>query len=112
MVESGIFPVEHVMAKKRKNFLDSKFRAPNDEEPFHIVFKLCREENTPGYRFLLQAMQYNSQVNPLENIINIVQEKPLTASKYITYRTQLNPELCVHKIYVTKAYIPDYKLKL
>ena len=85
LIESGIHPVRDVIARRRTKFLESKFRTPNEEEPFHIAFGLCREANTPGYRFLTQALQYDYDINPLDKVFRTVREKPPTATKYIIY---------------------------
>lgn len=108
-IESGIQPVQDVIARRRRKFLDAKFEAPNRDEPFHIAFELCREAETPGYRFITQALGYQCNVNPLDEIKCRVREKPLTASKFVTYRTIINPHLSVHPAYMTSDFIPDFK---
>ena len=57
----------------------------------------------------MQTIRYNADVRPLVQIAQRIQEKPLTASKYVSYRTELNPDLLVHSVYTCKDYIPDYK---
>lgn len=109
LIESGIRPVLDIISRGRRRFLESKLTAPNEEEPFYIVFDLCRQANTPGYRFLTQALQYDYDVNPHDTIIRMVREKPFTASKYVTYRTEINPLLSVHPVYTSKDPVPDYK---
>ena len=78
------------------------------DEPLYEVFEWCRRDNTPGYRFMQQALQYDS-VDPISSIAMRIREKPQTASKFLTYRTELNSALTVHKVYQTKEWIPDYK---
>ena len=54
------------------------------------------ESNTPGYQFLARALLYEDIVNPLDKVKIKVRERPLTAYyKSVTYRTAINPELCV-----------------
>lgn len=53
-LESGLHPVQDVIARRGK-----KLRVPNNEEPFHIAYELCREADTPGYRFMTQAVGYH-----------------------------------------------------
>ena len=107
-IESGIRPITHVLSVRRKRFLESKVASPDMEEPFLIVLALCRNANTPGFKFIQNAMQYNCDVNPLVNIINLVSNKPEEATKYNTYKTVLHPSLNVHKIYSSDNYIPDF----
>ena len=78
------------------------------DEPLYEVFEWCRRDNTPGYRFMRQALQYDC-ANPLNNIATRIRAKPQTASKFLAYRTELNHTLTVHRVYQTKEWIPDYK---
>ncbi|MPC54350.1 hypothetical protein E2C01_048261 [Portunus trituberculatus] len=67
------------------------------------------EANTPGFKFIQSAMQYDANVNPLENVKNLfVVNKPETATKYHAYKSVLNPGLRVHSVYSDNIYIPDY----
>ncbi len=91
LIKSGIHPVQNVIASRRRKFLESKLSVPNNEEPFHIAYELCREANTPGYRFVTQALRYEGISNPLEEIKRRVREKPPSASKYVAYMTIINP---------------------
>ena len=34
--------------------------------------------------------------------------KPVTATKYHTYKTELNPDLSLHEVYSSRDYVPDY----
>ncbi len=109
LIESGIPPVLDVIAKRRRKFLESKLREPNVEEPFYVAFELCRVANTPGYQFVMKALQYRDNVNPLDIVKMRIREKPETASKYVAYRSVINPELSVHPVYVSNEFVPDYK---
>ena len=108
MIESGIPPVLDVIAKRRRKFIEDKLQQQSQEEPFHVVCEWCREANTPGYRFLTEALRYNTNVNPIDKLINTVRGKPPTASKYVTYRSVINPTLSVHPVYHSKKHIQDY----
>ena len=77
--------------------------------PFHYIYNLCREENTPGYQFLEQARSRNRDSDRLDHIKEIVREKAPGATKLTTYITYMNPSLTVHPIYSTTQYVPDYK---
>lgn len=108
LIESGIYPVHHVISKNRKRFLRSKLVVNDVEEPFTIVYNLCRVANTPGYRFIQNALDFDDNINPLASTINTVVAMPNTATKYTTYKSELNPSLNVHEVYMSRVYIPDY----
>lgn len=90
MIESGILPVQAVITSRRRKFLEKRMRAPDDEEPFHAVFRLCEAANTQGYRFLAQALRNDGDVRPMDQVARRIREKPVTASKYVAYRTSIN----------------------
>ena len=108
MVEAGIAPLQHIIAVRRRRFLEGKLSIEHADEPLYEVFEWCRRDNTPGYRFMQQALQYDC-TNPLSSIATRIRGKPQTASKFLTYRTDLNRTLTVHGVYQTKEWIPDYK---
>ena len=54
-------------------------------------------------------MQYDITVNQPDKIIRIIRGKPEDATKYNTYRTQLNPTLAQHSVYISKTHLPDRK---
>lgn len=97
-IESGIQPVPDVVAMRRKSFLESKLRTPNNEEPFHILSELCREADTLGYSFMAQALRYQCNIYPLDEVKIRVREKQSTPSKYVSYRTIINSQLSIHPI--------------
>ena len=70
---------------------------------------MCKSNNTRGYRFLTKCMEDGNSGQSLENIQSLIREKPLTATKYVTYRTKLNKELSLHSVYKGELYITDYK---
>ena len=47
-IEPSIQPVQDAIDRRRQKFLENKPRMLNNEEPFHIAFKLSREADTPG----------------------------------------------------------------
>ena len=103
LIELGQDTVIDIIRKRRITFLKSKLAAPDEEEPFYYVYQLCREANTPGFRFLVNVINNEQGVaSGLDEIREIVLNKPNDASKYVTYRTQLNPSLSSHPI----NYIP------
>ena len=108
LIESGISPVQLVITKQRKRFLESKLREANAEEPIYLVYRLCREANTPGYRFINDQLQSNLAIDPLAKVKELVNNMPVTATKYITYKTELNTGLGLHQVYSGEKYIPDW----
>ena len=86
----------------------SKVSNPDREEPFHIVYEMCRTANSPGYRFIQSSLTFNDQIDPLVDIISSIRDRPVLATKYVTYRNKLNPDLGIHKLYTDKLFIPDY----
>ena len=109
MVEAGIPPLKHVIEKKRCKFLKAKFEEIDLEQPFHFVYRFCRDNSTPGFRFCERAVQYNIYRDPMSQIVEVVRENSETRTKLATYVNELNSALCVHQIYKTKVYIPDYE---
>ena len=72
-----------------------------------LYYELCKRTNTPGYRFLVKAAQFDYDIRPLDDIIDIIRNKPQSATKYVVYRMDLNPELTVHTAYSSKEFISD-----
>lgn len=107
LIEVGLNTAKYEIEKKRKAFLTSKFRNINLDEPFHIVFEMCRVSNTPGYRFLYSCMQ-EDVIESLEEIREVIMNKPDSATKFETYRRKLNLGLAVHEVYRSRVYVPDY----
>ena len=79
------------------------------DQPFHVVYDLCRRENTPGYRFLSKEISLVPDNDHLDKIKQVIRDTPNSATKMTTYKSDLNPTLTVHKVYTTQAYIPDYQ---
>ena len=77
--------------------------------PYHFVHNLCREANTPGFRFLERSTDFDCNIDPLQNVARYVQESAVGANKLRTYTTELNPAMSVHQIYRTNEFIEDYK---
>ena len=55
-----------------------------------------------------RALQFSCDIDPLEKITESARNKPESATKYITYKSVLNPSMIVHKVYSDIQYIPDY----
>lgn len=89
--------------------MQSKIRSADNDESFTMILNLCRQANTPGYKFISHALQHDCATSPLEKITRITKEKPVEATKYETYKTQLNPQLTQYPVYINKMQIPDFK---
>lgn len=48
-------------------------------------------------------------MNPLDKVKMKIRENPPTASKYVAYRTVINPELSVHPVYTSNEFVADHK---
>ena len=68
------------------------------EEPFQIVYEMCKNANSKGFKFLQKVINGNNTVDSLEKIANTLRND-LNATKFQTYYTELNPELEVHDLY-------------
>ena len=110
LVEIGLNTCQDEVIKKRKSFLRSKFQNIDYDEPFHVVFEFCKRENTPGFRLLSRCLgdELGAQVLPMEELKQQIRNKPISATKFVTYREVLNPDLEFHDIYKRSVYIPDY----
>ena len=109
LIETGIPPIQHMIAKRRCNFLKSKLNSYDVEQPFIFVFRLCNNSNTPAYRFMSRYLQYNTDSNPFDNLVNIINNRASHATKFHTYVSELNSSMEVHSIYRTNIFIPDYQ---
>ena len=107
LVKSGKQPARFIIRHRLKTFLEGKMRHRDMEEPFQIAFEMCKRMNLPGFRFLQDTINRNNDDESLEKVALSVRNRP-DASKFITYRTELNPELNVHNIYGKSVYIHEY----
>ena len=108
LLESGIHPVEDIIMMRRYKFLKTKLSVDNYEEPFTKIYELCGQVNTPGYRFLTRTLQHDPNNDPLSKIASRVTMKQ-DSTKFVVYKTILNPSLSVHQVYKSNECIPDYK---
>ena len=107
-MESGIPPLRYVLSKRRCTFLKSKLNFNDIEQPFINFYRLCQENNTPGYRFLSRSLEYHVECNPLLNVAISVRGKAINGTKFNTYICDLNQALVTHPVYLTNIFIPDY----
>ena len=75
LVESGIPPIQYVLAKRRQKFFTSNLNSNDIEQPLIYAYHLCREYNTPAYNFISRCLVDNIEENPFHNTINIIKEK-------------------------------------
>ena len=108
LVESGKQPAKYMINKRLKTFLEKKMSNRDMDEPFQMAFEMCKNSSTPGYKFLKKVIDGGNDNNSLEKIVQVIRSKD-NATKFVTYRTELNPNLSTHDIYTKSVYIPDYK---
>ena len=60
------------------------------------------------HKFLQKLTSNSPDIESLEICVNKIRNKALTFTKFVTYRTELNPELNSHPVYGKETYIPDY----
>ena len=77
------------------------------EEPLQIVYEMCKNANSKGFKFLQKVINDNVTGDSLEKTATTIRNN-LTATKFQTYCSELNPELEVHVAYGKSVYIPDY----
>ena len=109
LVESGIPPIEHVIAKRRYKFLKSKLEENNPDYPFIIAHRLVSENNGPVYQFIRRSLEYNPDINPFSNLVSLLRERGRDVTKFNTYTTELNRSMSIHPVYTTVKFIPDYQ---
>ena len=108
LIESGKKPAKSLIKERQKQFIVKKLENRDMEEPFQKVYEICRDMNTPGFRFLQRAMHDNPNDESLEKTANTIRNMPVERTKFVTYRTLMNSELNTHAIYGNTTYIPDY----
>ena len=106
-IESGKQPAKYVINKRLKSFIRKKMQNRDMEEPFQIVYEMCKNANSKGFKFLQKVINDNGAGDSLEKIATTIRNN-VTATKFQTYCSELNPELEVHDAYGKSVYIPDY----
>lgn len=76
------------------------------EHYFSTVYELCSQESTPGYRFFNKEKSVKFNQDPIKNTWDVVRQKPNTAAKIMTYRTDFNLSLTVHDVHFSSTCIP------
>ena len=65
-------------------------------------------KNTPGFKFINKTINENTNEEALNKYVNTVRNSANTFTKFVNYRTNMNPDLNTHNIYGKTVYIPDY----
>ena len=107
LLESGKQPAKYLINKRLKSFLEKKMQDRDMEEPFQIVYEMCKSANSKGFKYLQMVINDNNNVDSLEKIALTVRNS-LNATKFQTYCTELNPDLEVHDAYGKSVFLPDY----
>ena len=109
LIEAGIPPLKHVISKRRCKYLRDMIELNDLEQPFTYVYKLCKDNNTPTFRYLSKCLSYDLELNPFVAIADLIRDRALLSTKLNTYKNELNPSLNVHPIYKSNMFIPDYQ---
>ena len=109
LLESGIPPIHHVVAKRRCKFIKCKLETNDPDEPFTLAFRLLAENNIPVYQIIMGFLQFNTDINPFFKLTNIINEKAQNGTKFNNYINQLNRSMSLHPVYTTSLFIPDYQ---
>ena len=100
-------PAKYVINKRLKTLLTKKMQNKDLDEPFQIVFEMCKNANSKGFKLLQNIINGNDMVESLEKIAISIRNN-INATKFQTYCTELKPELNVHNVYGKLVYVPDY----
>ena len=103
LVESRKQPAKSLIKERRKQFVAKKLEDRDMEEPFQKVYEMCKNMNTQGFRFLQRSIGDNPNDDSLEKSADAIKNMPESSTKFVTYRTVLNPELNTHPIYGKKV---------
>ena len=77
----------------------------------HLMLYLnCVEEKHSRIQIAVKMFwgELGAHVSPMEELKQQIRNKPISATKFVTYREVLNPDLEFHDIYKSSVYIPDY----
>lgn len=105
MREAKIPPVQDIMKKRRQRFINKK--SEDIDQPFHVDYQLCRETNTPEFKFMEKAVRDETVGDSLRRVVENVQDNAVKTKKLTIYITELNSNINVHQVYSPKEFIPD-----
>ena len=104
LVEIGLNTCQREIIKKKKSFLKSKLSNVDYYEPFHVVYDMCRLENTPDFKMLSRCLECGTEGVVLEQLKQQIHSKPTSVTKFSTYILEFNTDLEVHKVYTENVY--------
>lgn len=101
LIEAGLRPLSAIVKARQKKFFGKMLDARSDmkDDPFMHVFGISRELNKPMWNYIEKIMDTDDFVaKELAEIKDAIENQPLTATKFQTYRT-MNPTLNTHPLY-------------
>ena len=98
LVESGLPSLQEKAKAAQKKYILTLIRERNDmtDDPFAHVWRLTREANTPCARYINALVDFD-EIQERNSRLDRVRISPRT--KFITYRTLMNPLLEPHEMY-------------
>lgn len=106
LIELGKDNIKTIIKNKRKSFLLKKLSSFDDQEPLNIMMEISRRHNTKSYRMIINSINDNdnSNISPRDICLG----KDETHTKFVIYRSIMNPNLSVHPVYLKGSLVPDY----
>lgn len=108
LAETGLPPLATWIQSAQKSAIDRLIRTRGQEEddPFAKAWRLVNlEPKTPCAKYIIRLMDSNPAQETEEMMIRIQQS---TRTKFITYRTLMNPRLEEHRMYQDPT-VPEYQ---
>ena len=105
LIESGLpSSLEQIQVAQRRYFTKMLTLIPT-ESPVAHAWRIAREANTPAARYI-NSITSNPATDPLADLRTAVRESHRT--KFITYRTLINPDLSVDPMYFDNT-LPEFQ---
>ena len=108
-VELGISSLESRVRQTQAKFFRKMLtdRRGMADDPFWHVWELCKGENTPAYRYIINLVENDRDwiADEKQSLAGRVRES--TKTKTVAYRDVMNPTLSVHPVYT--GAVPEYK---
>jgi hypothetical protein len=98
LIEAGVSPCKEFIQKRQQTFLRGLIdeRRQMEDDPFAFVWNLATTARTPCARYVNQILDADLS-SPLSEARRIVLNE--AGSRYVTYRTMINPTLETHPLY-------------
>ena len=105
LLETGMPTLKELVWNRTVKFIKKNITDGNDETPLEKAYKMCKDKNTKGYRYLKNLLD-----NPIKETVEDLRKEfgNVQGTKAETYR-KINPELKVHNLYTSKYYIEESK---